>query len=99
VNFRVHALTTSVSKPNLRRTTVVEDARRRIHSPGQAIANLLCECDPEDQSSRAHIAGAAWQAGRPARAIADVVQSQVGLLFLSTIHIQIHTHLKWEGYG
>jgi hypothetical protein len=22
-----------------------------------------------------------------------------GLLFLSTIHIQIHTHLKWGGYG
>jgi hypothetical protein len=23
----------------------------------------------------------------------------IGLLFLSTIHIQIHTHLKWRGYG
>jgi hypothetical protein len=23
----------------------------------------------------------------------------VGLLFLSTIHIQIRTHLKWGGYG
>jgi hypothetical protein len=23
----------------------------------------------------------------------------LGLLFLSTIHIQIHTHLKWGGYG
>jgi hypothetical protein len=24
---------------------------------------------------------------------------EVGLLFLSTIHIEIHIHLKWEDYG
>jgi hypothetical protein len=26
-------------------------------------------------------------------------QWEVGLLFLFTIYIQIHTHLKWGGYG
>jgi hypothetical protein len=27
------------------------------------------------------------------------IADTVALLFLSTIHIQIHTHLKWEGMG
>jgi hypothetical protein len=27
------------------------------------------------------------------------VAAQLCLLFLSIIYIQIHTHLKWEGYG
>jgi hypothetical protein len=32
-------------------------------------------------------------------AISSMAAMYLGLLFLSTIHIQIHTHLKWGGYG